>query len=176
MDAPPPARRRGGRIAAAVALAWIWAAAPTRAEPLVRELPDREPAAEQALRRGGLPPADAAPPLSVVRPSGLPVEEAPTEVAEAGPLDGARALALVLLIPSGLYFVEKGTQTNVFPGPTDVTVLDTKDVTDHHVTDHHVNETPEPASMVLGLLGLALGCGAVWRRRLRVRRTALQPA
>jgi hypothetical protein len=173
MDAPLPAHRRGGRIVAAVALAWVWAAAPIRAEPLVHELPDRAPAAEQALRRGGLP-ADAAP-LSVVLPSGLPAEEAPADLVEAGPLDEARALALVMLIPSGLYFVEKGTTNNVVvPGPTDVTVLDTTD-TGHHTTDTHTpSQTPEPASLVLGLLGLALGGGAAWRR-LR-RRPALQPA
>jgi hypothetical protein len=174
MDAPLPAHRRGGRIVAAVALAWVWAAAPTRAEPLVHELADRAPAAEQALRRGGLP-ADAAAPLSVVLPSGLPAEEAPDEVAEVGPLDEARALALVMLIPSGLYFVEKGTTNNVVtPGPTDVTVLDTT-VTDTPITDtHHMHQTPEPASLALGLFGLALGGAAAWRRRRR--RPAPQPA
>jgi hypothetical protein len=177
MDAPLPSHYRSWGVALALTLAW--SVAPVRADPLVTGLADEVAPGAGALREGGRTisgPVLASSPV-VTRPASEidPGPQGDDESEEVRPVSPVQALVVTLFMPS--YYanalVSKKDNTTTDNTKTDNrtdTIGDSKRdvvVQDGKVGDKDstVKETPEPATLISGLLGLSVVGFGTWRRR-----------
>jgi MYXO-CTERM domain-containing protein len=164
-----------------------------RAEPFVNGLADRSSAAARVLRHGApvLPASRLDNSPSVLRPADETDTDTQTLEEEPASISPLGALVVLAFIPS--YYlnnlssqtqhvgwpdvVPRGTDTVNNTGTTHGTIGDTspgsgdtpsKTGTGHPTDSGTLNQTPEPATLLSGLIGLgAVGLGGLRRRRRR---------
>jgi MYXO-CTERM domain-containing protein len=184
MDAHPKGRMRYWAVALALTFGWI-GASPARAESIVNGLADGSHSAARLLRQGApilpAPRLDNSP--SVLRPADETGDAPEASDDERGAGSPAGALLLLAFIPS--YYINSVSPPphrvgwpDVVPRGTDTptnTDTPTGTIGDHTTggggggtgTDTGtIHQTPEPATLLSGLIGLGVaGLGGLRRRR-----------